>query len=132
LCILSRTGAFGIGRRTFLEYNAFKGSNFGDMRSTAADSSSPSEAMLLTTDYVRLRICNATLLTTPSIYPTRPTPVLVVPQLPACYVLRQLSSDRNGIVTKHTYSLYDIFSHFPFLFIITDKFVILHNNVCLP
>jgi len=52
LCILSRTGPFGSGRLTFLEYNAFKGSNFGDMKSKATNSSSLSEAMLLTADYV--------------------------------------------------------------------------------
>ena len=109
LCILSRTGAFGIGRRTFLEYNAFKGSNFGDMKSKAPNSSSLSEAMLLTTDQVPFTI----IATNTSIYPTRPTAGVVVLELSACYVLRQLSSDWNWIVTELMRSFYD---DIPFFF----------------
>jgi hypothetical protein len=46
LCMLSRTGALGIGRRTFLEYKAFRGSNFGDVKSKHSSSSSLSSAII--------------------------------------------------------------------------------------
>jgi hypothetical protein len=67
---------------------------------------------------------------------TGPTAGVVVLELSACYLLRQLSSDRNWIVTKLAYSFYDdiffFFFQLPFLFIITGTFVVLHYNVCPP